>query len=272
MSKGRKLDFGLKFLHQAMKLESLHFGMFTDGIPRDLDHIKDAQIEYTKTLVGMIPDGMKTVLDVGCGVGSSCKVMHDAGYAVEGLSPDNYHKEVFPQRCGPDVLFHHSGFEPFAADKKYDCLFFSESPQYIKKDQFWPKCVEITHEGSCVVAADFFQQVPNDEYHMCFLESDFVARAEKAGFKVDVHRDITQDVLPNLDISRMLLCDYGQNFYQFTLDAVRVQSPIVWRIIKLLFGRKLKTVDSLVFDKLPRRLDSEKFQKTMHYGMYRFVR
>jgi MPBQ/MSBQ methyltransferase len=271
VSKGQKLDFGLKFLHQAMKLESLHFGMFTDGIPHDLDGIKLAQREYTKVLVGMIPKGTKSVLDVGCGVGTSCRVMKDEGFDVEGLSPDNYHKDVFPQICGTDVLFHHSGFEPFTASKKYDCLFFSESPQYIKKDEFWPKCLDLTEKGSSVVAADFFQKVKNEEYHMCFLEEDFVKRAERAGYKVEEHKDITKQVLPNVEISQMLL-GHGQTFMEFIQDAIRIQAPVVWKIIKLLFGRKMKTINSLVYDKLPNRLDPERFQKTMSYAMYRFSR
>jgi MPBQ/MSBQ methyltransferase len=271
VAKGRKLDFGLKFLHQAMKLESLHFGLFADGIPHDLDGIKLAQQEYTKTLVGLIPEGVKTVLDVGCGVGSSCKVMKDAGYDVEGLSPDNYHKEVFPVTCGPDVPFHHTGFEPFASDRKYDCLFFSESPQYIAKDRFWPKCLEMTSPGSCVVAADFFQLVPNDEYHMCFVEDDFVRRAETAGYRVDLRRDITMEVLPNVRISRTLL-DHGQKFMQFAQEAIQNQAPVVWKLAKLMFGRKMKAINGLVYDKLPRRLDPARFEKTMRYAMYRFVR
>jgi MPBQ/MSBQ methyltransferase len=271
-SPGRKLDFGLKFLHQALKLESLHFGLFVDGIPRTLEAVPQAQVAYTKTLVAMVPRGVKTVLDVGCGVGTSARYLKDQGFAVEGLSPDHYHKEVFPEKCGPDVPFHHTGFEPFAPSKTYDCLFFSESPQYIDKDRFWPKCVELLAPDGCVVAADFFQLEPNEEYHMCFLESDFVARAGRAGFTVDERKDITTEVLPNLEISRTLLIDYGQKFYEFAQDAIRHQAPRVYKLIRMLFRRKVKAVESLVYDKLPRRLDPAFFEKTMRYVMYRFVR
>ena len=271
MSKGQKLDVGLKFLHQAMKLESLHFGLFTEDIPQDLDGIKLAQREYTRVLVGMIPKKAKTVLDVGCGVGTSCRVIKDEGFDVEGLSPDNYHAEVFPRICGTDVMFHHSGFEPFTSSTKYDCLFFSESPQYIKKDEFWPKCLSLTETGSSVVAADFFQHVKNDEYHMCFLQDEFEKGAERAGYKIEERRDITENVMPNVEIARILL-GHGQTFMEFIQDMIKVQAPIVWKIVKLLFGRKMKVVNSLVYDKLPYRLDPERFRKTMRYAMYRFSR
>jgi MPBQ/MSBQ methyltransferase len=255
-----------------LKLDALHFGLFRDDIPVTVEGVRQAQAEYTKALVGMIPEGVKSVLDVGCGSGVSSKHMKEAGFAVEGLSPDRYHSEVFPATCGPDVPFHHTIFETFSPGKAYDCLFFSESPQYISKGELWPKCVELTEPGSCVVAADFFQLVPNEEYHMCFLESDFVDRAERCGFRVDLHRDVTKEVLPNLEVSRELLVDYGQRLYTFAQDAMKHQAPIIWKLVRMMFGRKIKAVDSLLFEKLPRRLDTERFQKTMRYSMYRFVR
>ena len=114
MAGRKKVDPGLKFLHKAFGLEALHFGLFTDGANPTLETLKEAQEEFTRTLIGLVPKSAKSVLDVGCGVGGTTKALRDAGFAAEGLSPDPYHKEQFPITCGPDVPFHHSPFEPFS--------------------------------------------------------------------------------------------------------------------------------------------------------------
>ncbi|MHC4249111.1 MAG: methyltransferase domain-containing protein [Planctomycetota bacterium] len=222
MARKGNTDLGLKFLHQAFGLEALHFGLFANGVPHNLDGLKAAQEEYTKTLIGLVPEGARTVLDVGCGVGGTSKALKDAGFAVEGLSPDPYHKERFPETCGPGVPFHHSKFEPFDPGKTYD----------------W---------------------------------KDFVARAERAGFKVAFHRDITEEVIPNLEVSMKFL-GYGRRLLGFATDAARKRSRVLWKLIRMFYGRKLDKVRVLLEEKLPHRLDADFFRKTMSYAMYRFER
>jgi MPBQ/MSBQ methyltransferase len=264
-------DLGLKFLHQAFGLEALHFGLFTGKMPHNLDGLKEAQKEYTKTLVGLVPEGTRSILDVGCGVGGTSKALKDAGFAVEGLSPDPYHEERFPETCGPSVPFHASKFEPFSPGKQYDCLLFSESPQYIDKDAFWPHVMKLTHPGSAVIAADFFRKGENEYYDMCFFEKDFVARAERAGFKVAFHRDITEEVSPNLEVSMKFL-GYGRRLLDFAKDAARKRSRIISKLIRMIYGRKLEKVRVLLEEKLPHRLNADFFRRTMSYAMYRFER
>ena len=104
MAGGKKIDSGLKFMHQAFGMRSLHFGLFAEDMPHTLDGLKEAQENYTRTLVDLVPKKAKTVLDVGCGVGGTSKALKEKGFDVEGLSPDPYHEEQFPVTCGPDIF------------------------------------------------------------------------------------------------------------------------------------------------------------------------
>ncbi len=271
MSGSGHIDFSLKFLHQAFDLESLHFGLFTDECPRTLRGLRQAQAEYTRTLVGLVPEGAGPVLDVGSGLGDVSRALAEAGFAVEGLSPDPHLGEQFRLTCGPEVPFHLSKFETFSPGRTYGCLVFGESPQYIENEAFFPKCRELTAPGAHLVVAEVFQIQPGRPQSTCFFEDDFVARAERAGFSVAHRRDITAETLPTLEIGRLFL-GYGQRLFDFGCDAARRRAPIRWKLARALYGRKLDRVHALLHEKLPRWLDSEHFTSTMRYVMYRLTR
>jgi len=265
----KKIDSGLKFMHQAFGMKSLHFGLFTEDMPHTLDGLKEAQENYTRTLVDLVPKKAKAVLDVGCGVGGTTKALREAGFAAEGLSPDPYHQEQFPITCGPDVPFHHSPFEPFSPGKTYDCLLFSESPQYIDKDAFFPKSAELTEPGSSLVVSDFFATSEGAAYPRAFLRDDFEARAKRAGFEVTSFRDITPEVLPNFDVMKNFL-GWGQRLFEMAKDAARRR--FLGKIALLFLRKKLRRVNDVLFVRLPSQSDMDRFARTMSYCMYRLER
>lgn len=271
MGKPASTDEGLKFVHQVFGMNMLHLGLFTDEMPRDLHGVEAAQHEYTRTLIDLIPDGVETILDVGCGTGDTSKKLLEAGFRPEGLSPDPFHGEKYRETIGPEGTFYLSGFEDVRPGKTYDCLLFSESPQYIDKDSFFPKCLELTRSGSCIVLADFFQKDHDEYYTKAFVERDFRERAERTGFEIAYHRDITREVLPNLDISMELL-SYGQRIIHYGEDSFKRARPVLWRIVKMIYGRKLAWAHNYAYEDLPKRLDSARFERKMRYAMYRLER
>jgi len=266
---GKKIDPGLKFLHQAFGLKSLHFGLFTEDMPHRLEGLREAQEEYTRALLALVPEDAKTVLDVGCGVGGTTKKLREAGFAAEGLSPDPYHKEQFPITCGPDAPFHHSPFEPFSPGKTYDCLLFSESPQYIDKDSFFPKSAELTKPGSSLVVSDFFTIAPGGAYPRAFPRDDFEARAKRAGFEVASFRDVTQEILPSFEIMSTFL-GYGQRFFEMVQDMA--SRRFLGKLARFFLRKKLRHIREELFVRMPDQFDMDRFTKTMSYCMYRLER
>ena len=59
------LDIGMIFLKFFLDTEYLHYGYWKDGLEPDIQNLRTAQINYTEHLFSHIPEGVKTILDVG---------------------------------------------------------------------------------------------------------------------------------------------------------------------------------------------------------------
>ena len=65
-----------------LKLDHLHYGYWSNNLEVDITNLHIAQDEYTKLILSYIPDGVKSILDVGCGTGHIDKILLDNGYIV----------------------------------------------------------------------------------------------------------------------------------------------------------------------------------------------
>ena len=119
--------------------------------------------------------------------------------------------------------------------------------------------------------AEFFQKEKWDLYKDCFVESEFIDLAEKAGFTVEYHRDITDNVAPTFEVGQIFM-GYGQRLFTFATDSAARRAPVKWWLARLFYGHKLEKVRDLLYDKLPLRLDIGDFKAKMRYAMYRLTR
>ncbi|RME10759.1 MAG: methyltransferase domain-containing protein, partial [Aquificota bacterium] len=133
----RLLEFPFNFyallLSKYGEVRYLHYGFWDSD--SDIS-ILTAQERLAERLYGLIPQGVHSILDVGCGLGTSvCELLH-RGYNPEGISPDeglvNYAKATH-KKCAD--RFYITTFEEYKREKQYDLLLFCESAQYIKDKQ-----------------------------------------------------------------------------------------------------------------------------------------
>ena len=68
-SKEVGLEIEYLALNFILKLEHLHYGYFRDGLEANVSNLKKAQENYEELLISNIPEGTKSILDVGCGAG-----------------------------------------------------------------------------------------------------------------------------------------------------------------------------------------------------------
>ena len=148
-------DRALRIYNEVLGLDRLHYGMWLPEDELTYDNLKKAQVRYEDFLIENIPDGVKTVLDVGCGTGVLSKKLLEAGYDVEGLSPDINQKKVFMENVKTE--FHHSTFDKFEASKKYDCLIMSESAQYIKLARLFENAKQSLKKDGYLMICDYFR-------------------------------------------------------------------------------------------------------------------
>ena len=59
------LIMGLIIGKFCLKMEDLHYGYWTDDLPVEVQNLPKAQAQYTEVLIGNIPEGVRTILDVG---------------------------------------------------------------------------------------------------------------------------------------------------------------------------------------------------------------
>ena len=96
------LDLELFFCTEILKLHSLHYGYWEKGEkPTEggkkltLEWLRDAQQKYTDILVEAIPKSVKSILDVGCGIGDVSRALSKLEYDVTAISPDRNHVKYF---------------------------------------------------------------------------------------------------------------------------------------------------------------------------------
>ena len=61
------LDIGLAISKHFKKTDNLHYGYWPQGLPVDRAFVFEAQENYANFLLNNIPEGVISILDVGCG-------------------------------------------------------------------------------------------------------------------------------------------------------------------------------------------------------------
>ena len=253
-----KVDKGLRFYHEILGLDHLQYGLW-QGEPLTLDGLKSAQERYAETLQDWIPEEVETVLDVGCGTGASAQRLLEKGYRVEGLSPDPYQKQLVERRTG--MPFHLARLQEFKPEKVYDLAMMSESAQYIWLDVFFAEVVKVAAGGHLLIA-DYFvivdEKLPERSGHPL---AAFLEQAERHGFELEHREDVTDRVLPTLDVARDFLERYAYPTADLLLELWQHDHPRLGRLGRWLVdkfaGKELAKVKFMT--------DRDEFRRTKQY-------
>jgi SAM-dependent methyltransferase len=254
-----KVSTALRFYHEVLGLDHLHYGLW-NGEAFDLAGLKKAQDRFSRLLCQWVPADAGSVLDVGCGIGSTARMLHEGGLDVEGLSPDPYHRDAFARRVG--TPFHLARFQEFEPERRYDLVLMSESAQYIWLDRLFPSVSRAAVPGGHLLVADYFT-VNGAEGVMARSGhplADFLEEAERAGLELERREDVTDRVAPTLDLARSWLSAYVEPCLSIASESFRGRHPHLARIGRwLLRGRieRLRELEALV--------DSERFKEHKRY-------
>ena len=146
------IDHVLKLYSESVRSPYLHYGFWDE--PKlvsaenlSLHDIVAAQDRYIEHLTSFIPEDVKTILDVGAGIGGNSSYLLNKGYKVEALSPDEYQEQVFAEKYNGEVKFHRTKFEDFDPEKQYDLVLESESACYIQIQPGWKTARKTIRDG-----------------------------------------------------------------------------------------------------------------------------
>jgi len=268
------IDHVLKLYSQSIRSPYLHYGFWDDPESIDpeqltLDDMVKAQGRYIEHLASFIPEEVKTILDVGAGIGGNSSYLISKGFEIEALSPDEYQETVFAEKYNGKVRFHRTKFEDFEPEKKYDLVFESESACYIQIEPGWKTAQKTVRDGGYLLASDYFLH-HNDgsgDWHIkaSHDEKNYMKKAEEYGFKLIREYDQTDNTMPTLDGAKALMERFIFPTVEFSSNYLDKNHPFILKLIKKTFGKKVN-------DKMNQLslLNSKDFKKYKRYMIFLF--
>ena len=268
------IDHVLKLYSETIQSSYLHYGFWDDPNAMKLElmtlqNIKDAQNRYIEHLASYIPDDVKNILDVGCGIGGNTKFLLDIGYEVEALSPDDFQKDVIGEKFSNKINFHHCKFEQFNAKRKFDLILESESACYIKINEGFSKAREVLRDGGYLLASDYFVHFRDSSKNAHLRSSHdlniYLQAAKDHGFDLLKEYDQTENTMPTLDYGKYFI----DRFIEPTMDYVIYSAKKNYPKMASLIGSYIKPKYESKKDQLD-LLDSHQFRRYRKYMIYLF--
>jgi len=268
------IDHVLKLYSETIQSSYLHYGFWDEPNSVKLDtitlpDIKQAQERYIDHLASFIPEGVSSILDVGCGIGGNASYLLDKGFLVETLSPDSYQQSVIGEIFNGEMKFHHCKFESFEPEKTYDLILESESACYIKIDPGFQKARETLRDGGYLLASDYFVHFRDGTKNPHLKSSHdlktYLQAAEEYGFTLVKDYDQTDNTMPTLDYGQYFIDRFIKPTFEYGLYSANKNYPkttkMVQKLVKPKLGKKLNQLDLI---------DSDQFRKYRKYMIFLF--
>lgn len=266
-SKEVGLELGLVIFRFFLKTDHLHYGLFTDGLKADVLDLKPAQEKYTELLKSLIPEGTKTILDVGCGSGATALSLINDGYEVECVSPGKILTAQVRKLLGDKAVVHQKKFEEVSIDKKYDLILFSESFQYIPMDNSIPGALKLLNPGGSIIVADFFKTDAPGKSPLGGGHNYKEWRGKLANFPVKVafERDTTEETSVTMDIVHQLSNEVLAPVWKSVFELAEDRAPRIMKLVKWKFKKKFEKMENKHFTG---QRNGENFKKYKKYMVY----
>jgi len=248
-SKEVGLEIGLLAFNFMFKSQHLHYGYFQDGLEADISNLKKAQENYANMLFSHIPDGTRTILDVGCGSGKIAQLLTIKGYQVDCVSPNQRLTNFAKKINGNKVQFFQCKFQDMKTDRKYDLILFSESFQYIPMDKSIPLALQMLNPGGFIMVSDFFK---NDIENKSKLGGghkydDWLKFKESFPVKTIFEKDITAETSKTIDIVNQFNLEVLKPAWNSLWDLGADRFPLIIKIARRLYRKKIEKMEKKHF-------------------------
>lgn len=268
-SKEVGLEIGLMIFKFFLKTEYLHYGYFIDGLEADVTHLKKAQEHYAALLFSHIPEGTKTILDVGCGSGKTAQQLIARGYEVDCVSPSRILTTYARKLVDNKADFFQCKFEDMPKEKTYDLVMFSESFQYIPMDKSIAKAVELLNPGGYIMVCDFFKNDPEGKSKLGGGHPYDKWLEYKASYPIKTltEKDITAETAPTIDIANQLNMEVLKPIWTSGWALGEDRFPYIIKLARMLYPRKISKMENKFFTG---QQNGENFKKYKRYMFYLF--
>ncbi len=254
----------LMFVTNILKLESLHYGYWEELDKFDLESLRNAQVRYTNTLSDLIPKDVKTILDVGCGIGDVALSLEKKGFKVTAISPDENHGKFFDHPDKALIKFHNVKFEELDLDGRFDLIIMIESQNYFDADEGFAQCRRYLNPGGSVLVSGMFRQNNAKVFEVCNIERDFIEKANNSGLLLTKSLDITENIVPTLELAYQSYEDIKtllEAIFNNHLDISTHRKLNILRFVFMKEFRRLKNLQAYYQN----RLDPQVFREHVKY-------
>ncbi len=253
------------------KSQHLHYGYWTSDLEVDVANVRAAQDNYAKFLISHIPDGVKSILDVGCGSGRMAQMLAELGYRVDCVSPSPYLGEQARGLLGAKSIIFQCFYEELETPNCYDLVLFSESFQYINPEDAINKTLGLLNEGGYVLICDIFKKdtpgkSPLPGGHSLRKFYDTVSEGALEPLE-DI--DITEQTAPTLDIVNEVFNEVLKPSIDLAQQLVDNRYPVMSKFLRFLYKKKINKLNRKYFSGVK---TGENFKKFKSYRLLLYRR
>lgn len=243
------LEIGLVLSRFFLNTEHLHFGYWPDGLSVNLDNLKEAQDYHSNQILESIPEGVKTILDVGSGSGGLAEKLVSKKYTVECVSPNEYLSDAIESKLKSSVIVHRNTFEKLKTEKKYDLVLFSESFQYVNIKNSLDKIPKVLSDNGHLLICDFFRQPstgtkPLGGGHDWKVFQDSLA---SYSFKELINKDITKETARTYDLINQIINEVADPVRNLSAKYLDSHYPKGMKLIRWYFDKKIRRINRIYF-------------------------
>lgn len=259
------MNLELLIATEILKLNSLHYGFWNNGEEPTLSNLRKAQERYTVTLLELIPNGVKTILDVGCGIGDIALTLAKKGYIVTAISPDKNHKKYFDKYEDKNISFYNTKFEDIRFDKKFDLILMSESQGNFSPIITFKQCERYLKKPGYLLVSNIFNRNNKPSLNgVNTTEQEYITQAKKYNLRLIKSIDITKEVLPTLQIAYNAHQKYFLPALSIFHHFIKNVAPLKYKLVKLFFYKQWKNTDRLR-NYYVERIDPSFFERELRY-------
>lgn len=232
-----------------LKSDDLHYGLWPEGLEVRLANLPEAQANHSSLIISHIPDGAKTILDVGSGSGAFARQLIEMGYQVDCVSPSVLLARHVREMLEDRGRVFECRFEDLETEKTYDLILFSESFQYVKLSTALDKSLALLNPGGSLLICDFFKtDAPGKNVHGGGHRlTRFYEVIAGRPFKLIEDIDITSQAAPNMTIINDVLMNVGHPVWDLIFRYLDSNFSYVSRFVHWKYKGKLDKIDRKYF-------------------------
>jgi SAM-dependent methyltransferase len=253
-----------------LKSPHLHYGYWTSNLEVDITNLRIAQENYARFIISHIPDGVRKILDVGCGSGQIAKTLVEMGYEVDCVSPSSYLSREAHELLGETSHIFEYYYEELQTENRYDLILFSESFQYIDPEEAIKKTVEFLNQSGYVLICDIFKRdiLGKDPLSGGHALTRFYEIISEYSLEPVMDLDITEQTAPNLDIANDMLNGVIKPTIDLAEQLLDNRYPFMSKVLKFLYRKRIKKIHEKYFNGVKTGGNFKKF-KSYRLLLYR---